>query len=162
MKAEARQVWLLWLLALVIVGIDQYTKWLVVTHLQQGVPYTVFTGFDLLLSYNDGAAFSFLNGAGGWQRWLLTGISVAVSAGVAVWLWKLPRQQKLLASALVFVLGGALGNLWDRAATGLVVDFISLYYGEWRFATFNIADSAISCGAVLLGIDVLFGSGRHD
>ncbi|HTR00647.1 MAG TPA: signal peptidase II, partial [Candidatus Acidoferrum sp.] len=100
--------------------------------------------------------------AGGWQRWMLTGISVIVSGGLIVWLWRLPKGHTLFAVALAFILGGALGNLWDRAVAGYVVDFISVYYRDWRFATFNLADSAISCGAVLLGFDLLFGGAKHE
>lgn len=154
-------LWFVWLLVLAIVVLDQYTKLLSTQYLERGVPHTVFTGFDLLLAYNDGAAFSFLNGAGGWQRWLLSGISVAISAVLVVWLWKLPKQQRLLAVALAFILGGALGNLYDRMAMGYVVDFISVYAGQWRFATFNVADAAISCGAALMGLDLLLNGVRN-
>jgi signal peptidase II len=154
-------LWVLWLLVSVIVMLDQYTKLLCTQYLERGVPHTIFAGFDLLLAFNNGAAFSFLNGAGGWQRWLLSGISVAISAVLVVWLWRLPRQQRLLAVALAFILGGALGNLYDRVVMGYVVDFISVYAGQWRFATFNVADAAISCGAALLGLDILVNGVRH-
>lgn len=153
---------MLLLMVATIVVLDQVTKYLCVTFLDYAVPHTVFPGFDLLLVHNTGAAFSFLSEAGGWQRWLLTGISAVVSIGIAVWLWRLPRNQMLLSLALVFILGGALGNLYDRWALGYVVDFISVYYGTWRFATFNIADAAISIGAVLMALDVFFGEGRHE
>src|SRR5690554_1662933 len=128
---------LLLLLTVFIVLLDQFTKALSVSGLQYAVPHTVFPGFDLLLVHNNGAAFSFLDSAGGWQRWILTGVSFVVSVIILVWLWRLPRDQKLLAFALAMILGGALGNLYDRAVLGYVVDFISVYYGEWRFATFN-------------------------
>lgn len=150
------------LLVAAIVLIDQVSKYLCVAQLDYAVPHTVFPGFDLLLVHNTGAAFSFLSEAGGWQRWILTAISALVSLGIGVWLWRLPRGQLLLSLALICILGGALGNLYDRWVLGYVVDFISVYYGSWRFATFNIADAAISIGAVLMALDVFFGSGRDD
>lgn len=159
--AAAVPNWCLVLLCLGTVILDQYTKFLSSTHLDYGVPYTVFQGFDLLLAHNNGAAFSFLDDAGGWQRWLLTAISAGVSAALVVWLWRLPKQQRLLSVALALILGGALGNLYDRAVMGYVVDFISVYYGSWRFATFNIADAAISVGAALLVLDVLKNGNHH-
>ncbi|MES2606807.1 MAG: signal peptidase II [Pseudomonadota bacterium] len=154
--------WCLFLLVSVIIIVDQYTKYLSTLNLDLGVPVNVFPGFDLLLAHNEGAAFSFLNDASGWQRWVLAAISTGVSVVLAIWLWRMPRNQQLLAVALTFILGGALGNLYDRVAMGYVVDFISVYYGSWRFATFNIADAAISCGAVLLVLDVLLNGVRDD
>lgn len=144
-------------LAAMIVVLDQLTKALIVNGLTYAIPHNVFPGFDLLLVHNTGAAFSFLDGAGGWQRWILTGISTVVSVFIVIWLCRLPRQQKLLAVALAIILGGAVGNLYDRWALGYVVDFISVYWGEWRFATFNVADAAISIGAALLALDVFQG-----
>ena len=154
--------WLLLALVVVIVALDQYSKFMSTLHLEMGAPITVFPGFDLLLAHNEGAAFSFLDGAGGWQRWMFTAISAVVSVVLSLWLWRIPRGQQLLAIALAFILGGALGNLYDRVVMGYVVDFISVYYGSWRFATFNIADAAISCGAALLVLDVLLNGSRHD
>lgn len=145
-----------------IVALDQLTKFLCNSLLVYGQPRPVFPGFDLLLVYNRGAAFSFLDSAGGWQRWILAGVSLAVSVGMAVWLWRLPPRQKLLGLALALVLGGALGNLYDRVVLGHVIDFVSLYYGEWRFATFNVADAAISCGAALLALDIFVGEGSRE
>lgn len=142
------------LCALLLIA-DQVSKTLCTLYLELGLPVTVFPGFDLLLAHNAGAAFSFLHEAGGWQRWLLTGVSAVVSSVVIVWLWRLPRHQILLSLALTLVLAGALGNLCDRLLFGYVIDFISVYYGPWRFATFNVADSAISVGAVLLVLDVV-------
>ena len=155
---------LLWLflLAAAIVMVDQLTKGLASAHLEYGVPRTVFTGFDFLLAHNTGAAFSSFADAGGWQRWGLAGIAVAASIFIVVWLLRLPRQQKLVGAALACILGGALGNLYDRVMLGYVVDFISVYYGDWRFATFNVADIALNVGAFLIVLDILKGERRHD
>ena len=140
--------------AVVIALIDWITKILSNTNLELGVPVSVFPGFDLLLAYNTGAAFSFLSDAGGWQRWFLTGISLAVSILLIVWIARLPKAQKLQGIALAMILGGALGNLYDRMFAGYVIDFISVYFMNYRFATFNIADSAISVGAALMILDI--------
>lgn len=146
---------LLWLAAL-LVACDQASKWLAQTRLVYGEPHPVLPGFDLLLAYNRGAAFSFLHSADGWQRWILSGISLGVSAFLLVWLHRLPSRQSFLRLAVALVLGGAVGNLYDRLVLGHVIDFISIYAYDWRFATFNIADAAISVGAVLLALDVFF------
>jgi signal peptidase II len=110
--------------------------------------------FKLTVVHNEGAAFSFLSDAGGWQRWLLVSISIFASLFVAVWLYRVSRQEKLLALALAFILGGALGNLVDRALLGYVVDFIVVYYESYYLPAFNIADSAITIGAGFLILDM--------
>lgn len=148
----------LFTLAGIVAVTDRVTKVLCDASLVEGMPVTVFPGFDLMLGYNAGAAFSFLNDAGGWQRWFLTAISAVISLALSVWLTKLPRSQKLLGFALALILGGALGNLYDRALAGYVIDFISVYYGDYRFATFNIADAAISVGAALMVLDMVLDS----
>ena len=137
-----------------IVVVDQVSKFVSDNNLTEHVPVAVIPGFDLLLAYNRGAAFSFLNDAGGWQRWLLTGISIVVSVFLVGWLIKLPKTQRLLGFALALILGGAVGNLIDRMLAGYVIDFISLYFMDYRFATFNIADAAISIGAGLMILDI--------
>lgn len=111
--------------------------------------------FKLTLLHNEGAAFSFLAEAGGWQRWALVTISATVSTVVGVWLYRVRHTEKLLSVALALVLGGAIGNLIDRAVTGYVVDFFLFYYRDWYFPAFNVADSAISVGATLLVLDML-------
>lgn len=141
-------------ISIVIVALDQISKYLCAANLNYGQAVQVFPGFDLLLMQNRGAAFSFLSDAGGWQRWFLSSISILVSGVVLVWLVRLPRSQKLLALSLAFILGGALGNLYDRLVLGYVIDFISVYYQDHRFATFNIADSAISIGAALMALEI--------
>lgn len=140
---------------ILVIVLDQLSKLLSNTQLTYGQAHTVFPGFDLLLVYNHGAAFSFLGSAGGWQRWLFTGISLVVSAVLFVWLLKLSKWHKLQSLAMALILGGAIGNLIDRLYLGYVIDFISVYAGSYRFATFNIADAGISVGAALLILDVL-------
>ncbi len=115
--------------------------------------------FKLTVVHNEGAAFSFLSDAGGWQRWLLVAISSLVSIFLTVWLYRVSRQEKLLALALACILGGALGNLVDRVLQGYVVDFFVVYYEQYYFPAFNIADSAISVGAALLVIDMFYKPG---
>ena len=106
--------------------------------------------------HNEGAAFSFLSDAAGWQRWLFTGLGLAVSAGILVWLRRLPAQgHNVLAAGLSLVLGGALGNVIDRVFWGHVIDFIRVHYEDWYFPAFNVADSAITVGAALLILDNL-------
>jgi signal peptidase II len=154
-------LFLLFSLASTIVVIDRATKLICDANLVMGIPVTVFPGFDLLLAYNTGAAFSFLDDAGGWQRWFLTGISLSISIFIMVWLTRIPRSQRLLGIALALILGGALGNLYDRMLAGYVIDFISVYAGAYRFATFNIADSAVSVGAVLMVLDMVIDMKRQ-
>jgi signal peptidase II len=144
-------------LALLVIVLDQYTKALAQSALEYGRPQEVFSWFNLTLQYNTGAAFSFLSDAGGWQRYFFSVVAVVISAVLVVWLYRMPRQQRLLALALALILGGALGNVWDRLLLGHVVDFISVHYGGYYFPAFNIADSAISVGAVLMIFDSLFG-----
>jgi signal peptidase II len=150
------------LLALVVLLLDQYTKGLASAQLQYGQPVQVLPVFNLTLQHNEGAAFSFLSEAGGWQRWFFTIIASAVSVVLAVWLTRLQRGQILLAASLALILGGAVGNLWDRVALGYVVDFISVHYEGRYFPAFNIADSGISVGAVLMILDAFInGDGKE-
>lgn len=145
--------------AAVVIAVDQWTKWLASAELTYRQPVEVTGWFQLLLAHNRGAAFSFLADAGGWQRWFFAAIALGVSGIILVWLSRLPRQRLGLGCALGLVLGGGLGNLWDRLTLGHVVDFISLHYGDWYWPAFNVADSAISVGAVLLVADSLFAGG---
>ena len=148
-----------YLLAHVVVVLDQYTKGLASRARDYGRPVEIFFWFDLTLHHNTGAAFSFLNDAGGWQRWLFSGVAISISAALVVWLYTLPRGQWLLALGLALILGGAIGNLWDRLALGYVVDFISVHYGGWYFPAFNVADSAITVGAACMLYDSFFITG---
>jgi len=140
-------------LALVVILLDQYTKGLASGALEYARPQPVFSWFNLTLQHNSGAAFSFLSDAGGWQRYFFSGIAVVISAVLIVWLYRMPRGQWLLALSLGLILGGALGNLWDRLTLGYVVDFISVHYGPYYFPAFNLADSAISVGAACMLLD---------
>lgn len=151
----------LWLTALVIV-LDQATKiaadhWI---NIHQSIP--VIPGFfDLTLAYNKGAAFSFLSDAGGWQRWLFTGLALVISVVLVVWIKRLPAHERLLAASLALILGGALGNLIDRLFYGHVIDFIHWYYKNFSWPAFNLADSAITLGATLMIIHTLFFADKH-
>jgi signal peptidase II len=142
----------LWLSILIMV-LDQGTKYLAETLLTLHQPVPVLPSFNLTLTYNTGAAFSFLAGAGGWQRWFFLGLGIAVSIALLIWLHRLKPSEKWLAVALAFILAGAVGNLIDRIWLGKVIDFIELYYDRWSFPVFNIADIAINIGAGLLIID---------
>lgn len=155
--AAARRLphlWRYYLVALGVVVLDQWSKHLASTLLSYGRPVFVLPVFDLTLLHNSGAAFSFLAGAGGWQRWLLAAIAMAVSGVLIVWLHRLSSSQRLLAWALTLLLGGAIGNLWDRLVLGYVVDFISVHWQGHYFPAFNVADSAITLGALLMLLDL--------
>jgi len=140
-------------LAVGVILLDQYTKGLASGALEYARPQAVFSWFNLTLQHNSGAAFSFLSDAGGWQRYFFSGIAVVISAVLIVWLYRMPRGQWLLALSLGLILGGALGNLWDRLTLGYVVDFISVHYGPYYFPAFNLADSAITAGAACMLLD---------
>lgn len=145
-------------LALVIIIIDQWTKWLAETKLTFHDPVPVIEPFlNWTLAYNYGAAFSFLADAGGWQKWFFSGLALLMSLFLIIYLLKAPRQAKLLSTGLALVLGGALGNLIDRLLHGHVIDFIHVHYADvWHYPIFNIADIGISLGVVLIVIDMLF------
>jgi signal peptidase II len=145
----------LWLGVAVIV-LDQWTKSLVVDRFEEFDRIVLLPVLELMRLHNEGAAFSFLSDAGGWQRWVFVGLGVAVSAGILVWLRRLPTKgQSLLAAGLSLILGGALGNVIDRVLFGYVIDFIRVHYEDYYFPAFNVADSAISVGAALIILDNL-------
>lgn len=145
----------LWLSLLVLV-IDQASKFYFEARLEMFQQIVIIPDlFSWTLAYNTGAAFSFLADSSGWQRWLFALIAIAVSAVLVVWLKRLGRNDTWLAVALALVLGGALGNLYDRIALGHVIDFILVHWqNRWYFPAFNIADSAITVGAILLALDM--------
>jgi signal peptidase II len=150
---KSRSSLLPWLaVALVVIGLDQVTKTLVIDHFELGDSQRITSFFNLVRVHNSGAAFSFLAGASGWQRWLFVGIGAAATVFI-VWMLRKHGSQKLFAFALSMILGGALGNVVDRLLHGHVVDFIQVHYGGWYFPSFNLADSAITLGAALLIVD---------
>ena len=139
-----------WLsLATVIIILDQVTKLWISQTFVYGGSVVVTNFFNLVLVHNSGAAFSFLSNAGGWQRWLFSAIAATASVWI-IWLLRKHKYEKLFCFALTLILGGALGNLIDRAAYGYVVDFLDFYWNTYHFPAFNIADSAVTCGAGLL------------
>lgn len=129
--------------------VDQVTKWQALTHLQLGIPEPVLPFLNWLLLFNPGAAFSFLAQGTGWQRWFFTILGL-LACGYIVWLLRKNQYDKLLCRALSLILGGALGNVLDRLMFGAVVDFIDVHYANWHWPAFNIADSAICIGAMLI------------
>ena len=145
----------LWLSLLVLV-IDQASKFYFEARLEMFQQIVIIPDlFSWTLAYNTGAAFSFLADSSGWQRWLFALIAIVVSAVLVVWLKRLGRNDTWLAVALALVLGGALGNLYDRVALGHVIDFILVHWqNRWYFPAFNIADSAITVGAIMLALDM--------
>lgn len=147
-------VWL-WLgVALIIFLLDQLTKIAIVGAFQLGESLPITSFFNLVRVHNEGAAFSFLADAGGWQRWFFTGLGV-VAAMVMVYLLRMHAGQTLFCLALSLLLGGAVGNVVDRVLYSHVIDFLDFYYGTWHFPAFNVADSAITMGACLLILDEL-------
>jgi signal peptidase II len=150
----------LWL-ALGVILLDQATKHIVMSALNEFEGVEILPVLELMRLHNEGVAFSFFDSGPGWQRWVFIALNVAVSAGIVVWLRRLPATgQNLLAAGLAFVVGGALGNAIDRALWGHVVDFIRVHYADWYFPAFNIADSAITVGAALVILDNLIEYGR--
>ena len=149
--------------ATLVVVTDQVTKWAIVewVGLYEKVPVNSF--INLTHQRNTGAAFSFLADAGGWQRWFFVVLASVVSAVIAAWLWRIRHaSQAVLSAGLALVLGGAVGNLIDRFNLGYVTDFIQVWFGNWAYPSFNVADVGISVGAALLIVDALFFSGRED
>jgi len=146
---------LTWLaLALIVILADQFTKTLILGQFQYGDSRLVTGFFNLVRAHNTGAAFSFLAGAGGWQRWFFVGLGAVATVFIVVMLRK-HGEQTLFATALSLILGGALGNVTDRLLHGYVVDFLQFHWAGWYFPSFNVADSAITLGAVLLIWDEL-------
>ena len=142
-----------WLgIAFIIILVDQFTKTLIIGAFQLGDSHTVTSFFNIVRVHNVGAAFSFLAGAGGWQRWFFVVLG-AVAALFIVWMLRNHGGQRMFSWALALILGGAVGNVIDRMLHGYVVDFIQVHYHGTAFPSFNVADSAISIGAFLLILD---------
>ncbi|MGD9661704.1 MAG: signal peptidase II [Porticoccaceae bacterium] len=154
--------WFWLLLAILLIALDQAAKLLASEVLAYGQPVEVLPFLNWTLLHNKGAAFSFLSDAGGWQRWFFTLVSVGVSIVLIVWLFRLSQRDILQKLALALILGGALGNLWDRLLLGYVVDFIQVHYDHrYYFPAFNIADSAITLGAILMIYDAFITRGEE-
>jgi signal peptidase II len=144
-----------WLgLALLLLIADQFTKVLILGYYRLGDATQVTSFFNVVRVHNTGAAFSFLSSASGWQRWFFTGIGIAAALFI-LWMLKSHAGQKLFSFAMACILGGAVGNVVDRTLHGYVVDFLDFHYANWHFPAFNIADSAITVGAVCLILDEL-------
>ncbi|HJV95611.1 MAG TPA: signal peptidase II, partial [Albitalea sp.] len=149
-----------WLVvAFVVIGVDQFTKTLILGDFRYGESRTVTGFFNIVRAHNPGAAFSFLADGSGWQRWLFVALASAASVFI-VWMLRKHSEQRLFAAALALIMGGALGNLIDRLLHGYVVDFLEFHwrfleplFREGRFPAFNVADSAITVGAGLLILD---------
>ena len=159
-RSRAQLKWL-WL-SLVIILLDQATKQIAESQLTPHQAVNLLPFFDWYLTYNTGAAFSLLADAGGWQRWLFTGIAVVISVIIVQWIQQLPPEDRLTSLSLSLILGGAIGNLIDRVLYGHVIDYIQVWLGSYPFPAFNIADAAISVGAVLLIASSLFARPRPE
>ncbi len=155
-KNSAKSTGLCWLwVTLLVLIADRITKYLALQYLPPFAPVAVVKYFNLTLAYNKGAAFSFLDSASGWQTWLFGTIALSVSIGLLIWLSRLSSRQRWLCIALTLIMGGALGNLSDRFLYGYVIDFLDFYVNNWHWPAFNIADSAVCVGAVMLFFDTL-------
>lgn len=139
----------LWLSLLAVI-LDQGSKLAIASSMQLYQSISIMPFFNLTYVHNTGAAFSFLSEAGGWQRWFFAGLALVISGVIAVWLARLKQHETLLAVALSLVLGGAMGNLIDRLVYGYVIDFLDVYYQTWHWPAFNVADSAITLGVMLM------------
>ena len=149
-KTGLRWIWL----AVLAIALDQFTKLAIMQHIPYGHGVYVTSFFNLVHVYNLGAAFSFLAGAEGWQRWLFSGLAVVISGILLVAMARTPAKLSLTNVAYSLVIGGAIGNLIDRLVYGHVVDFLDFHWQDlYHFAAFNVADMAISCGAVLIILD---------
>lgn len=144
----------LWVSLLIVIA-DQVTKQMVSEVFVMYERLSVTPFFNLTLAHNYGAAFSFLADQGGWQRYFFTGIAVVISVVLLVWLHQTPKNDRWVAISLALILGGAIGNVYDRVMLGYVVDFLDFYYQSYHFPAFNVADSAISIGAVMMAIDLI-------
>ena len=144
----------LWLSGAILL-VDQLVKYRIVDTFYLYEQVSVIPSFfSLTLAYNTGAAFSFLSDQAGWQRWFLSGVAAVVSILLVSWLRRMNRDEGWQACSMALILGGALGNLYDRVAHGYVVDFLLVYYDRWYFPSFNLADVAITMGAAMLVLDM--------
>ena len=158
LAAIGQRPWVALVIAVMVIALDQWSKQIAMAELDFRSPQHVTSWFNWMLTYNTGAAFSFLADAGGWQRWFLAGVALAVSVFIVVWLFRLSPGDRGLVMPLGLILGGGVGNLIDRLLLGHVVDFISLHYQSWYWPAFNLADSAITLGAGWWLLDAFFSS----
>lgn len=155
MTREQTGTKLKWLwLAVAVIAIDLGTKAMATAMLTYGQPVPVVPLFNLTLLHNTGAAFSFLADAAGWQRWFFVALAVVVSVVLVYWLKGLKRHETWTAIAIALILGGAIGNVYDRVVHGYVVDFLHFYWQDWHFPAFNLADTAITIGAGVMILDM--------
>ena len=150
-----RRLFFWYLIAFFILILDQFTKQLIAGSFNYGDVQDITAYFNLVRVHNYGAAFSFLSEAGGWQRWALSSVAGIVSIGIIIWISRVPDNKHFERLALALILGGALGNLIDRMMLGYVVDFLDFHWSGMHFPAFNVADSCITMGAILLIIDSL-------
>ncbi len=155
MSNTDRKAWTWLWLSVVVIVLDQFSKYLAVQYLSFREPVAIYPFFNLTLNYNPGAAFGILGMENGWKVFLLSGISIIVSAALIGWLSRVKRSDWLMALPISLILGGALGNLIDRIRLHYVIDFFDFHIGQWHYATFNLADSAICVGAFLLIVGLL-------
>ncbi|HEY3645066.1 MAG TPA: signal peptidase II [Gammaproteobacteria bacterium] len=154
-KFPGKSAWLG--LSLAVIVLDQLSKWFVASHMQVYQTIYVLPVFNIALLHNTGAAFSMLAGQPGWQRWFFVVLALVIAALIVVWLARLPANtSRWMAMGLALVAGGAVGNVWDRLVQGYVVDFLQFHWAGWFFPAFNVADSAITVGAIVLVLDGMF------
>lgn len=153
--------WICYLLSIIIVATDQWSKLVAKQRLIPLESVEITSFLNIHLTFNRGAAFSFLSQMGGWQRWFFTGFSLIMSIVLSIWIAYLPKVAKLQATALSLILGGAVGNLIDRVYYGYVTDFIDLHYQHYHWPVFNLADSAITLGALCLIMDMFMHHPTH-
>jgi len=152
---------MLWI-SLAVIVLDQITKQIAQNNLSLHQAVNVMPGFDWFLTYNKGAAFSFLASAGGWQRWFFTITTIVISTVILIWIKRVPNEEKITIVSLCLILGGAIGNLIDRLYLGYVIDFIQVWLGSYAWPAFNIADASISVGATVLILSSFINSNKPD
>jgi len=152
--------WLL--LSLAVVVLDQVSKQMIVASFMLYESLEILPVFNLILVYNEGAAFSFLSDQPGWQRWFLAGVATVVTLVMIVWLRGLKQHERLTAMALGLIIGGAVGNLIDRVLFGHVIDFLDFHFGQYHWPAFNVADSAISIGVAIMLYEILFDGNKAE
>lgn len=148
---------LIWVIVTIaVVAFDRYSKGWMLANLSLGEPLQLLPFFNFTLAYNTGAAFSFLHSASGWQNIFFTSLAFIMSVVILVWLARTPANERWSCLSLSLILGGAIGNAWDRLQFGYVIDFLHFHIGDWNFAIFNFADCAISVGAIMLIVQWVF------